>query len=208
MGLFGGSTKSRTSTNQTSNSTTITTVNNVDARTDNRSYTDNSFRKFETTNIDARTDARQYIDASQKTVQNIDARQDNRQYTDNRQTNDSSVTVGVGGFYAGGNIEITEIDNGAVDAALALAGDNARLLAESTDLLVQEAFDQSSAVVDEAFNIVTTGNAALQATTLEALDAAYEQSEAAFVDQSQQNLMITGGMLVLAVAFIAWRAKA
>lgn len=191
MGLFGGSSRSRTTTTQTS--TTISTINNIDARQDNRQYIDNSFTRTDVTNIDARqthnhdnrVDARQYIDARQTHV--VDSRQDN------------SINVGAGAYYAGGNLTINEIDNGAVDAALRLADENAQLLAQSTDKLVTETLEQSSKIADDAFNIISATTASLETTTHEALDAAYSQSEAAFAEQAQTNLLIMGALGVVMV---------
>lgn len=139
MGIFGGSSKSRTT------NTVTTTTNNTfnDNRQDNRRFIDNrstsfvdrSFTKNETNIIDARQDNRQ----------------DNRTFIDQRSTTtnfvDESVAVADGGIFAGQNASVTinEIDGGAVGEAFDFAKAVSEKFAQASTKLVDGTFKQTEA---------------------------------------------------------------
>lgn len=150
MGLFGGSSKSRTTT---TNSSTIIT-NTSDNRQDNRQFIDNSFTRIDNTRVDARQDNRQFIDSRQT------------HHTDARSYIDESVTVGAGGINAAGAVTINEIDGGAV----------------------ADAFDFAETV---AANSITS--------VKELVDEVLSQTDTAFEEQNQRNLMIVAGIGLAAV---------
>ncbi|WP_262695180.1 hypothetical protein [Kordiimonas aquimaris] len=170
MGLFGGSSRSTTSTTVNTNTTNVFNDN----RQDNRKFTD--ARVYNTTRIDARQDNRQFIDNSRtiKTtnVTNIDSRQDNRQFNDNRSTTnnfvDESVHVADGGIFAGQNASITinEIDNDAVS----------------------EAFDFAEAVAEKYSQASTN-----------LVNGALSQTEASFSKLSQRNVLIMTGVAAVGI---------